>query len=104
MRDVTHFELRLRDRLQELTERLEDVETDLGQPADPDDEERAVERESDEVLEGLGTAGLVEIRAIEAALERIADGTFGKCAACGEQISKERLNAVPHAARCRRCA
>jgi RNA polymerase-binding transcription factor DksA len=24
--------------------------------------------------------------------------------ACGEPISKERMNAVPHAARCRRCA
>jgi RNA polymerase-binding transcription factor DksA len=24
--------------------------------------------------------------------------------ACGEPISEERLNAVPHAARCKRCA
>jgi RNA polymerase-binding transcription factor DksA len=24
--------------------------------------------------------------------------------ACGEPISEERMNAVPHAARCRRCA
>ena len=56
------------------------------------------------MLESLGNAGLLEIRMIQAALDRIADGTFGDCVACGEPISEERLNAVPHAARCTSCA
>jgi RNA polymerase-binding transcription factor DksA len=102
--DVSEFEARLRNRLGELTARLSEVEAELDQPADADVEERATEREGDEVLEGLGNAGLLEIRMIQAALGRIADGTFGECVACGEPISEERLNAVPHAARCKRCA
>ena len=102
--DVRKYETRLRKRLGELNARLAGVEQALDQPADPDSEERAVEREGDEVLEGLGQAGLMEIRMIEAALARIADGTYGECVACGEAIAAERLDAVPHAARCRNCA
>lgn len=104
MIDVSHYERRLRDRLRELNRRLAEAETELDQPASADSEDRASEREGDEVLEGLGNAGLAEIRMIEAALDRIGDGTFGECAACGEPISEERLEAVPHAARCRNCA
>ena len=102
--DVSQFEIRLRNRLAELNARLSGVEAELDQPADADFEERATEREGDEVLESLGNAGLLEIRMIQAALGRVADGSFGECVACGESISEERLNAVPHAARCKRCA
>jgi DnaK suppressor protein len=41
---------------------------------------------------------------INAALERIADGTFGRCTACGSVISEERLSALPYAPTCVRCA
>lgn len=98
------YEALLRRRLRELTERLETVEHDLDAPSDPDAEERAVEREGDEVLESLGTAGLAEIARIHAALRRIEAGTFGLCVVCGEPIARRRLDAVPHAARCRDCA
>lgn len=37
------------------------------------------------------------------ALRRIDDGTYGVCAVCGKQISKERLEAVPHATKCIEC-
>lgn len=104
MMDVSHYEQRLRDRMRELNRRLSEAETELDQPAPADSEDRASEREGDEVLEGLGNAGLAEIRMIEAALDRIGDGTFGECVTCGEPISEERLEAVPHAARCRNCA
>jgi RNA polymerase-binding transcription factor DksA len=102
--DASKFESRLRRRLKELNTRLTGVEAELEQPADADSEERALEREGDEVLEGLGNAGLLEIRMSQAALRRIDDGTFGDCVACGEPISIERLNAVPHEARCKNCA
>ena len=104
MNDAGQFEIRLRSRLRELNARLSEVEAELDQPADADAEERATEREGDEVLESLGNSGLLEIRMIQSALGRIADGTFGECVACGEPISEERMNAVPHAARCKRCA
>jgi len=41
---------------------------------------------------------------IEAALERIEDGTYGTCEECGVKIPKKRLNAVPFAAMCVKCA
>ena len=41
---------------------------------------------------------------VNAALERIAAGTFGKCASCGAAITEERLNAIPYTPHCLRCA
>lgn len=101
-----HEEIRrkLIARLDELNERLQEIDQQLHQPADADAEERAVEREDDEMLERLGLSGQEEIRRITAALDRIENGTFGICAACGEDISPERLAVVPFAARCRNCA
>ena len=40
---------------------------------------------------------------IDEALRRIKDNTFGKCITCGEEISNERLEAVPHARMCIKC-
>ena len=104
MLDLTYFEQVLRAHRNELQQRLDNIEHELDKPADPDAEERATEREGDEVLEGVGQVGLDEIRAINAALKRIEDGTYGICASCGEGISEERLKAVPYAVNCRNCA
>jgi DnaK suppressor protein len=41
---------------------------------------------------------------IEASLERIEEGTYGQCEECGVRIPKTRLNAVPYATLCVRCA
>jgi len=104
VKDVSYYEQRLRARLRELTERISDVEAELDQPASADFEERASEREGDEVLESLGAASVNEVRMIQAALKRIEDGSFGECVNCGEEIAEGRLDAVPHAARCVKCA
>ena len=37
------------------------------------------------------------------ALDRIESGTFGVCRTCGQEISKARLEAVPHATQCIQC-
>jgi DnaK suppressor protein len=42
--------------------------------------------------------------AIESALERITTGTFGACEECGVKIPKARLNAIPYAPLCVKCA
>lgn len=44
------------------------------------------------------------LSAIESALERIEDGTYGECEECGGKIPKARLNALPHASMCVKCA
>jgi DnaK suppressor protein len=55
------------------------------------------------------TLGLIEneqgtLELVNEALERMQRGTFGQCAECGEPISKPRLQAIPYARHCIRCA
>lgn len=45
-----------------------------------------------------------ELRALDAADERLAAGTYGTCARCGGLIAPERLDALPAATSCIRCA
>lgn len=104
MADHERFERQLRERKAYLEKALRRFEHALEQPASKDDEERALEREDDEVLEGLGASGLAELRAINAALKRIEEGTYGECVNCGEEIPERRLEIIPHAALCTRCA
>lgn len=94
----------LRTRQRELYRRLHKIEADFEQPRNPDDDDRALERSNDEVLDELGQVGQEELKAIDAALERIAKGTFGTCTRCGAEISRERLDAVPYTPFCQECA
>ncbi len=41
---------------------------------------------------------------IDEALERIKQGTFGRCEECGEEIPKARLQALPYTRYCVACA
>lgn len=100
--DTHAYEARLVERRRELDDRLRRIDGDLG-TTKTSDHDQSVEREDDEVLESLGEAGVAELRAIDAALERIANGRFGLCAKCGEEMSAERLAAVPQAALCMEC-
>jgi len=102
--NVAKYEAILRDRQRELQLRLHKIEDDFEQPRNPDDDDRAIERNNDEVLEELGETGQRELRAIDAALDRVAAGTFGTCVRCGEAISDQRLDLVPHTPFCHTCA
>ncbi len=44
-----------------------------------------------------------ELQAIEAAKARLAEGSYGECTDCGEDIDYQRLAACPIAKRCIRC-
>jgi DnaK suppressor protein len=94
----------LERRLGELRARIARIEGELEQPLSDSFSEQAVEREEEEVLEDLGAAGVQEVRMIEAALKRIAAGTYGVCARCGDPIGEERLDVLPHTPLCRDCA
>jgi DnaK suppressor protein len=43
------------------------------------------------------------LRAIEEALARVRDGTYGVCGVCKQPISKARLEVVPWTRHCREC-
>lgn len=49
------------------------------------------------------TRDVNELREVEGALQRIADGTYGECTDCGSDIGHERLKAYPTAMRCVEC-
>jgi DnaK suppressor protein len=70
-----------------------------------------INRESKERPAGPPDAGeaadesrdFAELRAIEAARQRMSDGTYGRCTDCGVDIGLQRLRAEPEAARCIDC-
>ena len=43
------------------------------------------------------------LAAIDSALKRIDDGTFGTCGSCGQPIAIERLEALPYTTQCIDC-
>ncbi len=61
--------------------------------------------EAEEEVSYLLMAGEeLEIKEIQDALDRIEQGTFGRCEACGGGIGRERLEALPQSRYCIRCA
>lgn len=80
-------------------------------------EDETGEEMSDQHLADTATAmhdreldyGLTEneeeiLNAIDAALQRMEDGTYGTCTSCGKPIGEERLEALPWAELCIDCA
>ena len=102
--NIKALEKRMLERKDELLGRLQKIEGDLEKPKDSDFDEMASERENDEVLEGIGSAGLHEIEQINAALQRIKSGTYGNCVVCGEEIPEKRLEIIPYAVKCTACS
>lgn len=104
MTTTAEYKTKLEARRAELVERSREVEEELDAHTSKDWEELAVEREVDEVLEGLGNTAALEITKIDAALKRMEQGEFGYCVKCGSKISDERLDILPHTPFCKRCA
>jgi RNA polymerase-binding protein DksA len=103
-----------RDRLLEERQRVADAISYLHEDASLEDsiEEETydqhpadaatatLDREIDTTLEENAEHVL---RAIDEALGRIDDGTYGRCVRCGNPISEERLAARPYAEKCIDC-
>ncbi len=98
-----HFKKILEARRIELAEMIEKLEDRLDDPKNPDFEERSVEREEDEVMETQVKTGYDELEAIDSALQRIENNSYGNCIVCRDEISDARLEAVPYANVCRNC-
>jgi RNA polymerase-binding transcription factor DksA len=63
---------RLIKRRDELRARLEAIRDDVRRGLEPDFEERAIQLQNDEVLEGIARATAEELRAVEARLAALA--------------------------------
>jgi DnaK suppressor protein len=66
-----------------------------------DSSQVTAERGEAETLAGQLTDALGEV---EAAIDRLAAGTYGLCERCGRPIAPARLEAMPAARRCIACA
>ena len=103
-----HWEKKQRDRIEqkkaELTERASKIEADIGKGLDADLEEQATQLENQEVLTDLINESSGQLAQINIALEKMDDGSYGRCSGCGKQISIQRLEASPYANECMSCA
>ena len=100
----------LEDRRREITsevhEKIRDVRTESGHAKMSEVFDQGESSESD-IQEDIEFA-LIQMKAetlqkIDQALARLEEGAFGRCFECGEEISEQRLRALPFAVRCKDC-
>ncbi len=104
MMDSSAMKLELEQQLATMQGRLASIKRDASHEYSGDSAEQAQERENDEVVDAIGNETAQSIQAIQAALERIDQGSYGVCANCGEDIGEARLKVVPEATRCVDCS
>lgn len=99
--------------LRKRQEILKEIEGSLGQSLTEDQQRRleSARDVGDQALMDLDRElgiSLMEMRnrrrqAIDEALTRLSEGTYGICAECGVEVSEKRLEAVPFAKLCVEC-
>ena len=101
------FEKKLRELRAEYMKRRDAIHKDtwhLEEAVEKDFAEQVTQRENDDVLGALEDDAKQTVMKIDNALLRIAAGEYGICPECGEEISEQRLKAVPYAKYCVSCA
>ncbi len=88
----------------ELMQRVEKIKADIARGLDADSKEQAGQLENKDVLDALANEATHEIAEINASLRRLEAGQYGVCAKCGSDIDARRLQALPHATECIKCA
>jgi RNA polymerase-binding protein DksA len=78
--------------------RLADIAGPVGDPGD-----ESVASLISDLDQAEATRDISELRTLEAARQRIAEGSYGLCINCGEEIGYARLRANPAAERCITC-
>ena len=102
--DTEKYRIRLKQREEELLERVEKLGSEAreARPGDVEDPIDYVEStEAKAAAFALSTRDYDELRLVREALERIEKGTFGMCIECGREIDPKRLDAVPWTPYCR---
>lgn len=74
------------------------------EPLPQDFAEQAVEMENSETMVALEDELSEQEREVDLALARLAEGSYGTCVECGEDIAPERLQALPATSLCFDCA
>ena len=104
---MTDRKTRLQQLKSELLQRLDRYEAHQHREAGAlpaDFAEQAVHRQNDEVVDGLEAEVRGRLNQVNHALARMADDLGDECEKCGGKINQERLEAVPYATECIKCA
>lgn len=100
------FKKKLEERQQALRRMVSRTEED-GRIADQDPAQdiadRAASSYTKEFLFSQSNNDRQLLHMVETALQRIREGQFGECVACGEEINAKRLEAVPWTRYCIAC-
>ncbi|MBV8073548.1 MAG: TraR/DksA family transcriptional regulator [Acidobacteriaceae bacterium] len=100
--DLAALQSALEAKCKGLHSRMLDRE-DIFIEAAADEFDRMQQRLTREVAISKLDRGSNLLKDVKAALNRIADGSFGTCLSCEEDIAEKRLRAVPWAAYCVGC-
>jgi DnaK suppressor protein len=85
-------------------DRKRDARADNIKDLDVLDEGESSEADTQEEIElALLQMKTETLNKITLALERLAEGTYGSCLECGDDIAAARLRALPFAVRCKTC-
>ena len=107
MRTALHAERgNIEGQISELTKSFDDIveaveSTNNDDEHDPEGTTIAFERAQ---VAALLNQAKDDLAAVESALDRLQDGSYGTCEDCGAGIGVERLGALPSATRCMSCA
>lgn len=106
-KELEHFKALLLQEQQEVTEEVDKLKESIGEIDDNEDDvsssmdhhpgDIGTDEESKETDYILIERNLSKLKKINAALDRIDNGTYGVCEDTGKKISKERLEAIPYA-------
>jgi DnaK suppressor protein len=99
----TILEDRRREIQSEVQSRMKDVRADAGLVGVVDEVETSESDIQDEIEFALIQMKAETLHRINEALERLEEGTYGRCFECGEEIGPQRLRALPFAVRCKDC-
>ena len=105
--DIKQFETELNGLRKNLLSRLGRTHKHIyqkEQPVSANFNEQVKETENDSLVMTLELEGLEEVAQIDRALQRIREGSFGRCSDCGMEIDEGRLEAIPYVANCITCA
>jgi DnaK suppressor protein len=89
---------RLCEEIPRMLQAVQEEERPIGEH-----EWRAIPSESAEKEINLELTEEAIHQAVNAAIERVASGTYGQCTDCGRRIAQARLNAIPYVERCLKC-
>ncbi len=88
----------------ELEKRVNRIHEHARNPLEADSSEQAAQIGNVQVVSALETEAVEELAQLNAALQRLDDGSYGICGHCGVDISPQRLAALPAATLCVDCA